>query len=118
MSEEVIPMTTEENQQPENEAPKKRRGKQPKYDTNYSRPGRPPRSPKRKVGRPIRYLVTIGVEKAVNEIAEKEMLLVSDVQRLALYRFMKEWYKQQGLEFPTDLENDSTFDTLRGQGYI
>ncbi len=103
---------------PKAEAPKKRRGKPPKYETSYRQPGRPPRSPKKKVGRPLRFLVTVGLEDRANKIAEEQQLLVSDLLRLALYRYLEDYYKRKGEELPADIRTDSTFDTLRGQGFV
>ncbi len=106
---------------PTSEEPKKRRGrkpKKPKYETSYRQPGRPPRSPKNKVGRPLRFLVTVGMESISNQIAEENGLLVSDLLRLALYRYLEDYYKRKGEDLPEAVRTDSTFDTLRGQGFV
>jgi hypothetical protein len=79
----------------------------------YRNPGRPPRALKHKVSHPIRALVTIGVENAVNKSAEDKGLLLSDYLRLALYRAL-----QADSLMTDELRLDATFDTLRKEGFV
>lgn len=75
----------------------------------YGMPGRPPRSPKNKVGTPVRCLVTIGVEAAIETAARAKGLNVSDFLRLAIYHQLED----MDLMTP-ELRKDATWDTLRG----
>jgi hypothetical protein len=75
----------------------------------YGMPGRPPRSPKNKVGTPVRCLVTIGVEAAIETAARAKGLNVSDFLRLAIYHQLEDMDLMTG-----DLRKDATWDTLRG----
>jgi len=119
---EVIDMAPEEskpNEVPQEEKKKPaRRGKPPKYETSYRQPGRPPRSPKKKVGRPLRFLVTVGLEDQTTKIAEEQGMLVSDLLRLALYRYLEDYYRRKGEDLPQDIRTDTTFETLRGGGFV
>lgn len=74
----------------------------------YGMPGRPPRSPKNKVGTPVRCLVTIGVEAAIETAARAKGLNVSDFLRLAIYHQLEDMDLMTG-----DLRKDATWDTLR-----
>jgi len=88
----------------------------PNADENipgYRNPGRPPRAIQHKVARPIRALVTLGVEKAVNQSAEAKGILLSDYLRLAIYRTLQ----TDGL-ITDELRMDATFDTLRKEGFV
>lgn len=114
MSEEVKEMTEKSEEKPT----PKRRGRAPKYETSNPMPGRPPRSPKKKVGRPLRFLVTVGMEALTETVAKEEGLIVSDLLRLALYQYLEKWYKDRGEELPEEIRVDTTFDTLRGQGFV
>jgi len=79
----------------------------------YRNPGRPPRAIQHKVARPIRALVTLGVEKSVNQSAEAKGILLSDYLRLAIYRALE----ADGL-MTDELRLDATFDTLRKEGFV
>ncbi|HEY9089034.1 MAG TPA: hypothetical protein VIO36_12755 [Anaerolineaceae bacterium] len=79
----------------------------------YGMPGRPPRSPKNKVGTPVRCLVTIGVEAAIETAARAKGLNVSDFLRLAIYHQLEDMDLMSG-----DLRKDATWDTLRGFNHL
>jgi hypothetical protein len=79
----------------------------------YGMPGRPPRSPKNKVGIPVRCLVTIGVEAAIDEAARAKGLNVSDFLRLAIFHQLEDMDI-----LSTELRKDATWDTLRGFGHL
>ena len=79
----------------------------------YGMPGRPPRSPKNKVGTPVRCLVTIGVEAAIEAAASAKGLNVSDFLRLAIFHQLEDMDLMTG-----ELRRDATWDTLRGFGHL
>jgi hypothetical protein len=79
----------------------------------YGMPGRPPRSPKNKVGTPVRCLVTIGVEKVVEDAARAKGMNISDFLRLCIFHELDNMDMMQ-----TDLRKDATWDTLRGFGHL
>ena len=79
----------------------------------YGMPGRPPRSPKNKVGTPVRCLVTIGVEAAIDEAAHAKGLNVSDFLRLAIFHQLEDMDIMNN-----ELRKDATWDTLRGFGHL
>lgn len=79
----------------------------------YGMPGRPPRSPKNKVGTPVRCLVTIGVESAVEEAARAKGLNLSDFLRLAIFHQLEDMDMMNN-----ELRRDATWDTLRGFGHL
>jgi len=79
----------------------------------YGMPGRPPRSPKNKVGIPVRCLVTIGVEAAIDEAARAKGLNVSDFLRLAIFHQLEDMDL-----LSTEVRKDATWDTLRGFGHL
>lgn len=81
--------------------------------TRYGMPGRPPRSPKNKVGTPVRCLVTIGVEQAIAEAAQAKGINISDFLRLCIYHELE----NMNLMAP-ELRKDATWDTLRGFGHM
>ena len=81
--------------------------------TRYGMPGRPPRSPKNKVGTPVRCLVTIGVQQAIEEAARAKGINLSDFLRLCIYHQLDD----MELLSP-DLRKDATWDTLRGFGHL
>lgn len=79
----------------------------------YGMPGRPPRSPKNKVGTPVRCLVTIGVQQAIEEAARAKGINLSDFLRLCIY------HELNGMDLLTpELRKDATWDTLRGFGQV
>lgn len=79
----------------------------------YGMPGRPPRSPKNKVGTPVRCLVTIGVEQAIEDAARAKGINISDFLRLCIYKQLEDMETMT-----TDLRKDATWDTLRGFGHL
>lgn len=88
----------------------------PKKEPNsmFSLPGRPARDPMKKVGRPLRFLTTVGVEALLSQAAEAAGLQVSDYMRLALLeRFIKD-----GLVTTVEQLNDTTWENLRLAGLI
>jgi hypothetical protein len=79
----------------------------------YGMPGRPPRSPKNKVGTPVRCLVTIGVQEAIEDAAQVKGINISDFLRLCIFHQLETMEKM-----PPELRKDATWDTLRGFGHI
>lgn len=79
----------------------------------YGMPGRPPRSPKNKVGTPVRCLVTIGVQKAIEDAAQAKGVNLSDFLRLCIFNQLD----NMELLNP-ELRKDATWDTLRGFGHL
>lgn len=79
----------------------------------HGMPGRPPRSPRNKVGIPVRCLVTIGVQQAVQQAAENSGVNMSDFLRLCIFRQLE----SMQLMSP-ELQKDATWDTLRGYGRL
>lgn len=80
---------------------------------HYGMPGRPPRSPKNKVGTPVRCLVTIGVQQAIEEAAQVKGVNLSDFLRLCIFNQLE----NMELLSP-ELRKDATWDTLRGFGHL
>ena len=79
----------------------------------YGMPGRPPRSPKNKVGTPVRCLVTVGVQQAIEEAARAKGVNLSDFLRLCIFNQLE----NMDMVSP-DLRKDATWDTLRGFGHL
>lgn len=85
-----------------------------KRKTNYAFAGRPPVDPLKKVGRPVRALVTQPVMEAINQAKENSGgLNLSEIFRLALYEYLS----RHGL-ITQELEADPTFMTLREKGIL
>jgi hypothetical protein len=79
----------------------------------YGMPGRPPRSPKNKVGTPVRCLVTIGVQQSIEEAARAKGINISDFLRLCIYNQLESMNLMNN-----ELRKDATWDTLRGFGHL
>ncbi len=87
----------------------------PKEQTSmFNLPGRPARDPMKKVGRPQRFLTTVGVEALLSQAAEAAGLQVSDYMRLGLLeRLIKD-----GWVTTAEQLNDTTWENLRLAGLI
>jgi len=79
----------------------------------YGMPGRPPRSPKNKVGIPVRCLVTIGVQQKIEEAAKAKGVNISDFLRLCIFNQLESMD-----QLSSELRKDATWDTLRGYGHL
>ena len=79
----------------------------------YGMPGRPQCSPKNKVGTPVRCLVTVGVQQAIEEAARAKGVNLSDFLRLCIFNQLE----NMDMVSP-DLRKDATWDTLRGFGHL
>jgi hypothetical protein len=91
-----------------------------KRTTEYPFAGRPPKPVAEKVGRPVRALVTVAVQKAMMEFARLHGIpqpprgsVASDAVRLAIYRSLI----QDGLMTP-ELMQDETWTSLREKGLV
>ncbi len=79
----------------------------------YRMPGRPPRSPKNKVGTPIRALTTIRVSNAIDALANEHAVTRSNLLRLAIYRYLE----AKGM-MNEEMRKDATWDDLRLEGLV
>ncbi len=79
----------------------------------YRMPGRPPRSPKNKVGTPVRALTTIRVSNAIDAVANDHAITRSNMLRLAIYRYLE----ARGL-MDEEMRKDATWDDLRLAGLV
>lgn len=84
-----------------------------KRKTNYPFAGRPPKDPLEKVGRPVRALVTVPVMEAIQEDMDQTGINLSEVFRLALYRYLD----HKGMITP-ELRVDPTWISLVEKGLI
>lgn len=76
--------------------------------------GRRPKPPSKKVGWPVRFLVTPPVIDKMDEIYDRMGLdNKADLQRLALYRFLDSLG-----ELTPELRQDPTFENLRRKGLV
>lgn len=91
---------------------------------NISTGGRPPKDPNKKIGRPVRALVTPPVEKALIEAAEMHGIsyvidtlgrttVPSDLLRL----WMAQGLKKDGL-WTEEIAADPTWDALKQAGLL
>ncbi len=76
-------------------------------------PGRPPKAPEDKIGRPVRCLITKYVFEVVSERGQERQVSQSDYLRLALFRQLE----REG-KMTEDLRKDATWDALRRAGLI
>ncbi len=76
-------------------------------------PGRPPKAPEDKIGRPVRCLITKNVFDVVSERGQDRQVSQSDYLRLALFRQLE----REG-KMTEDLRKDATWDALRRHGLI
>ncbi len=76
-------------------------------------PGRPPKAPEDKIGRPVRCLITDQVFRVLVEEGHDREVSQSDYLRLALYRQLEKEGKMTD-----DLRRDATWDALRRTGLI
>ncbi len=76
-------------------------------------PGRPPKAPEDKIGRPVRCLITDQVFQVLVEEGQERQVSQSDYLRLALYRQLE----REG-KMTDDLRRDATWDALRHSGLV
>jgi hypothetical protein len=91
-----------------------------KRKTNYPFAGRPPIDPEKKVGTPVRALVTRNVAEAIRDASNghgipepPHGIVSSDIVRLYLYYGLQ----KDGLLTP-ELEQDSSWTGLKEQGLL
>jgi hypothetical protein len=80
----------------------------------YRMPGRPPRSPRNKVGTPMRFLSTNGIAIRLQKGAEIHGVSLSNYLRLGVYRQME----ADGLLDTEEARKDATWDDLRIAGLV
>ncbi len=81
--------------------------------TGTRSPGRPPKAPEDKIGRPVRCLITDRIFHVLNDEGESQQVSQSDYLRLALYRQLEHDGKMT-----EDLRRDATWDALRRSGLV
>jgi hypothetical protein len=94
------------------QTPRRRRSRQPKYDSSYVQAGRPPKKPLNKLKESMRFMCTTKVKRQLTETGKgKYGLNPSDMLRLAVYRFLE----GEGL-MDEEMRADATWETLVNQG--
>jgi hypothetical protein len=85
----------------------------PREKTGTRSPGRPPKAPEDKIGRPVRCLITENVFHVLSNGGDNHQASQSDYLRLALYHEL-----ERDGKMTEELRKDATWDALRRSGLI
>lgn len=82
-------------------------------DRPFSGAGRPAKNPMKKVGRPVRCLVTQPVMEAIKQVMQQSGVTLSDALRLAIFNELR----RRNL-ITEKLYNDPTWTYLKEKGLV